>query len=96
MTKDIYSVKDNKSGIFEYFIAENRKAEVIRALRTTVNTEGNKMNLYPEDFDLFVLGKVDIETGIIISGQPEYLLSAYELVDRKPPVSKEEVESISM
>lgn len=95
MVKDLYSLKDNKAGCFNTIIAESRKQEVIRSLRTTVNTAGSAINMYPEDFDLFKLGEVDIESGIIKPCNPEYIIGCYELVDRKSKVSREEIEELN-
>ena len=61
----ICSVYDKKAMVFfPPFTVEN-KVVAIRSLEVTVNTSGNVINRYPDDFALYTLGEFDDKTGNI-------------------------------
>lgn len=61
----ICSVYDKKAmTFFPPFTCEN-KVVAIRSLEGTVNSSGNVINRYPDDFALYTLGDFDEKTGNI-------------------------------
>lgn len=57
----LYSIKDNKIGFSQVFVAPNNAA-AIRMLEDTCKGE-NMIAMHPEDFDLYALGDMDDNTG---------------------------------
>lgn len=68
----IYGIYDRKTarytGTYTDFADEGRK----RTFQTLANDPSTYIGLYPEDYELWVLGNLDDQTGIIIPGK-EYL-----------------------
>lgn len=64
--KNIYSIKDNKMGFEQIFIAPNN-ATAIRMFGDTCRDEKTLFAQHPEDFDLYKVGEMDDNTGVITS-----------------------------
>ena len=59
----IFAVYDKKAMCyFPPFTTEN-KIQAIRGLEQTVNSSGNVINFYPDDFALYDIGEFDNKTG---------------------------------
>lgn len=52
-----------------------------RALRDLVNDETSRVSKNPEDYQLYLLGEFDDETGILVAGVPTPLCSARSLME---------------
>lgn len=67
---NIYSIKDKAIGFDRIFVANN-DFHAMRMANDTVNAESQPgqpkslIELHPEDYDLYSLGKLDTETGKI-------------------------------
>ncbi len=67
---NIYSIKDKAIGFDRIFVANN-DFHAMRMANDTVNTENQPgqpkslIELHPEDYDLYCLGKMDTDTGKI-------------------------------
>ena len=80
MVTRLYSIKDNKVGSFGTVHACNNKVDVIRELEQVVNEPTNKIGMYPEDFDLYMIAEFDMETGKITpTTNPEFVTNCYSL-----------------
>lgn len=64
--KNIYSIKDNKLGFEQIFIAPNNAA-AMRMFGDTCRDEKTLFAQHPEDFDLYKVGEMDDNTGVITS-----------------------------
>lgn len=71
---NIYSIKDNKIGFGQVFIAPNNAA-AIRLLQDTVRGGDNMIANHPEDFVLYLLGNLNDQDGII-TPEVQYLEAA--------------------
>ena len=61
----VYAIKDVKGAFGAPFLALN-DALAVRNVKTEVNGQkGSTLNLYPEDFELWLIGQFDEITGII-------------------------------
>lgn len=65
MVKIIFSIKDNKSGLFANPITAVHKAEVIRGLQSAIKKEGIPFNTHTQDFEMYQLGTIEDQTGLI-------------------------------
>lgn len=73
MIYPIYCIRDNKAGFQPQILVEQNDASAVRGFSYAINNEG-LMNYSPSDFELFKLGKIDTEKGIIFSINPPDLV----------------------
>lgn len=63
----IYSLRDKKLGEFGQLVCMPTDEAVIRALKDSLGSgQAGTMNKYPEDFELYELGDMDVEEGRIV------------------------------
>lgn len=60
----IFSIKDNKIGFSQVFVAPNNVA-AIRMFGDTCKDKSTIFYNHPEDFELYALGEMDDNTGVI-------------------------------
>ena len=76
----VYSIKDTKGAFGAPFLAQNDQLAA-RNVKTYINGQkGIPESLYPEDFELWLIGEFDEVTGII---QPVELLCVCRLIALK-------------
>ena len=76
----VYSIKDTKGAFGAPFLAQNDQLAA-RNVKTSINGQkGIPESLYPEDFELWLIGEFDEVTGII---QPVELLCVCRLIALK-------------
>ena len=81
MTMEIYAIKDTKVAYNLPFYQHNQ-AEAQRNFAAAVRDTNGIMSKNPADFELWKLGTYDDETGLIYGGQPCYICSGMEVVNR--------------
>lgn len=80
--KYLFCIYDSKIPVYEELLALRSKAEAIRMFETTVQTKDNRLNKYPSDYSMFLIGEWDEETGLITSyPAPQHIASALEFVN---------------
>lgn len=82
----VVAVRDSAAGIFGQPMCMQSKAVAIRAFADEVNKphEQNQWNKHPEDFEMFVLGQWDDESGTFeLLKSPESLIRAVDCVSTK-------------
>lgn len=81
MPKLLYSVKDNKAGIFLPIFVSANDVCASRELQSTMRNPDIQISFYPEDFDLYYMGYIDDNTGKIVQAQnePRFILGAISL-----------------
>lgn len=84
MKKIIIGLKDNLIGIVEISQAQN-EAIAIRGFHENMQNPENPVTKNPKDFELWVLGTLDVETGKIES-EPKLLIKATQCM----PIKDEE------
>lgn len=81
MQKHLFSVRDSKASTFNAPFEAHTTGEAERSFRTAVTDPQTSINKYPEDFDLYKLGTIDTETGIITALEtPLHIIKAINLV----------------
>ena len=61
----LFSVKDNKAGIFKPPFAASTTVEACRSFKQACKDKTVQLSLFPEDFDLYQLGVFDDSTGLL-------------------------------
>lgn len=82
MILKVLAVFDSKAGFFGQPFFEQREAAGVRAFGDAVNDSSNpanQWNKHPEDFQLFMIGEFDNESGELIPSLPKALISAASL-----------------
>lgn len=75
MKVNVYSIKDVKEGFQAPYTRVNDKIAIRDFLNVARSPEPNKVTMNPEDFELWRIGTMETETGVISSGV-EFLASA--------------------
>lgn len=79
MIKQIFSVCDNKSGVFSNPFTSVNQDTAIRDFAYEVNQGKSEINRYPEDFALYYLGSFDDMTGNVVHDGIEILCHANQV-----------------
>lgn len=69
MVKNVYSIKDNKAGVFYHPIIGD-DLSIRRYLHCRVNDASSIMYEFPDDFSCYEIGTYDDENGYIASCVP--------------------------
>lgn len=90
MKKNLYAIYDRKSNTYENYQWQDINDDcAYRTVNEIVNAIApNKLNQAPEDYTLYRLGEIDLETGII-TPKVDFLKNVIEF---KKPVDKEKLE----
>lgn len=80
--KDIFSVHDSCSTVWnDPFTAINR-ATAIRSFTDAVNGQDSDLKRHPEHFSLWVIGTFDPSTGYLNLIEPECILRAIDVTEQ--------------
>lgn len=77
------SMYDKKSGIYARPFAAITKADAMRAFADIALDKTHPIGKHPEDYDLYVVGDFDDNTGIVTYLQMEHLAGANDFVLEK-------------
>lgn len=80
MIISLFSVLDTKTGIYSHPFYEVTRGSAIRAFTDTVKTKDHPFNRHPEDYALVYLGEFDDNNAAIVSGAPELLVTAANVI----------------
>jgi hypothetical protein len=84
MKTAIYSVRDAKTGAFKQFHFEENDVQATRGLCVACRDSQCQLSMFPEEFDLYHHGNVDIESGKITAlEQPRFVISAINCMPKK-------------
>lgn len=76
MVKKIFGVYDKKMSEYSSTFIDNHVAQMVRGLEKVLQSPNSQIAEYPEDFDIYFLGDIDLITGKIkCPVNPEYVLS---------------------
>lgn len=79
-TVKIFAVRDNKVSSFLRPFAEQNEIMATRSLQIAINEPGIQLGMFPQDFDLYLLGEMDDINGHIIPEEtPKFIISAISL-----------------
>lgn len=84
MQMKIFSIRDKKAQAFQTPWYKNSMGEAERDFQTACNDEKSFLNKYPQDFDLYYLGQIDLNSGQFETlDSPEHVVSAFQLTQSK-------------
>jgi len=80
MIQKVYAIRDVKANHYAtpFFMASNGLA--IRAFSDLVSDPKTTLNRHPDDFQLFVIGEYDDNSGELLPSMPEFLSNASEYI----------------
>lgn len=78
MKQLLYSLRDNKVSAFSPPMAVIADIDARRELYSGTYNQNTKMSQFPQDFDLYLVGVFDTDSGEIISQKPEFVVNALE------------------
>lgn len=82
MLKQIYSVKDEKIGLFIGPFFSNGVVDALRSLTIAANDANSNLNRFSQDFSLYHLGTLDDESGKITTlNNPELITTVLQLIN---------------
>lgn len=80
MVKKVYSIKDNKSGVFGYPICGDnlsiRRYLMVRVVKDDI------LSQFPDDFSCYEIGTYDDETGFLASCVPALVFNISDFVKK--------------
>lgn len=80
MELKMFSIRDTKGDVFHRPFYKNTQAEALRDFATGVNDPKSTMFLYPEDFDLYLVGTYDETNGRLTpSESPKHISKGIHL-----------------
>lgn len=83
MKYKLVSVKDTAVQAFQAIGQVRTPGEANRAFRDLINNADNKqMNQHPEDFELYVIGEWDDQTGQVTPQDPELLARGKDVSEK--------------
>ena len=84
MIKKMYSIYDQKAGVFNNPFYKTTHGEAERDFTTAVNDEKTTLNQYPTDFDLYYLGDYNDQDGKFTTlDTPQHVVKAVQVLRQK-------------
>ena len=83
MKINMYSVRDQKGNTYTTPFLQHTDAEAQRYVHSLVNFDKQSfVAKYPQDYDLYILGQIDLTTGKLEPLEsPKHLIAAVQLKD---------------
>lgn len=78
--KNLYAVYDTKAKLYSMPHTLDTDGVAIRSFSVACEDETTQFYKHPEDFSLYHLGSLNIETGALTQDQPKQLANASEFV----------------
>lgn len=83
MLHEVYSVRDSKTEVFGSPFLQKSQGEAERSFQALTNDPQTFVGKYPEDFDLYYLGRYDDNSGQFkLLDTPKHLMKAIQV--KKP------------
>lgn len=77
----VYVIYDKKVGEYNLPFYVRHPVQARRSFESTINTDGTVMHDYPEDYDLYCLGRYDVITGSFnLDDKPVFVCNGASLV----------------
>ena len=76
----MFCVVDAKTGVYSHPFYEVTRGSAVRAFTDTVHTKDHPFNRHPEDYSLCYLGQYDDSNATIVSGVPEIIATAINVI----------------
>jgi len=83
-----YSIRDQKSEVYNTPFFKKTHGEAERDFRTLCNDEKSTVNKFPDDFDLYYVGDYDDNLGVFTPLQtPQHVIKAISCINRSQNAS---------
>ncbi len=83
MLRQVYSIRDAKTEIFNAPFYKTNEGEAERDFRTVVNDSATSINRYPQDYDLYHLGSFnDIDGKFLALDTPCHVIKGVQCIKR--------------
>jgi len=80
MSMKIFSVLDNKTHSYNRPFCETNEIMASRSLQMALADKTIQLSMFPQDFDLYLIGELDEVTGVITPQEPpKFIVSAVSL-----------------
>jgi len=66
MILELYSIKDEKVGVYMPLACVPHLVEMTRSIAQAMKDPNSKLSLYPSDYSLWLIGKLDQDSGALI------------------------------
>jgi len=84
MQLKIFSIRDQKSEVFNQPFLKKTHGEAERDFRSVVNDDKSTINKYPEDFDLYYIGDYDDNSGKLMPlDTPQHVIKAISCLTKE-------------
>lgn len=90
--ENIYAIKDNKVSTFNKPMVEPHLTVVQRQLQQVMQNPKSMLAQWPQDYDVYLIGKFDSRTGEVIPSPPTLIFNCIELVQMNKNPNQEEME----
>ena len=87
MNLEYYAIKDTKVAFYNPFLMHN-EAEALRAFTSLVKDKNSEISKAPGDYELWIVGQWDDQTGLIFSSGPKYITNGIEVNKNAENASK--------
>lgn len=88
MELKMYSVRDQKGGIFHPPFFKRNLGEAQREFHRLTNNKDSMLNMFPEDYDFYFIGDYDDTHGTFkLVDTPQHLEKAINLVQKPGPAA---------
>lgn len=83
-----YAIRDEKAGCFKTPSFQHNQMDAVRGVQMEVNNPQSILNHYTDDFSLYLLGVVNMDTGTLTpnSNGPERIVQL-SILKKSPPKS---------
>lgn len=76
----MFTIKDQKAQVYNTPFFQKSPGEAERSLKSLTNDNQSLISKYPEDFDLYLIGEYDDQTGMMTSlDTPQHIVKAINL-----------------
>lgn len=81
----IYSIYDKKGNFFTNSFFDHSNAEAVRKFARLSNDSRTDVNMWPDEFALYCVGKFDPDNGTVAGVDPvKFVVDAISLLDKQP------------
>lgn len=73
MLKHYYGIRDVKADQYIEMFPANNETEAVRAFQKIVNNPQSNMNIYAEDFQLYHMCVLEMDSGVVFQDEENYV-----------------------
>lgn len=89
MELKLYAIRDSKGGMYKPPFTQQAHGEAERSFKMMADNQESMVGRFPEDYDLYYLGKFDDQTGKFQTlDTPEHMMKAIDVKSRPRPINE--------